>query len=156
MLGVRQNNNLTSGAPLTAQASPNLRGYKSGEYLGENFSSLEVEERVHLARRWGATLFVGVGCLYGDGMACSDDENIFPSYGVGIQFILKAKDGIVGNLEYARGKGDNEGLYMRGGYSFLKGSPTLREGKRPHNTRVDPACYFSRRRPKNPRLKQLR
>ena len=79
VLAVRQNNSWTSGAPLTAQSSPKLRGYKTGEYLG---------------------------------------ENLFPSYGVGIQFILKPKDGIVGNLEYARGKGDNSGIYMKGGYSF--------------------------------------
>ena len=118
VLGVRQNNTWTSGAPLTAQASPNVRGYKAGEYLGENVSSVEVEERVHLAKRWGATLFAGVACLYGGGESCSDDENLYPSYGVGIQFIYRPKDGIVGNLEYARGKGDNEGIYMKGGYYF--------------------------------------
>ena len=118
VLAVRQNNTWTSGAPLTAQASPGVRGYKAGQYLGENTSSLDVEERLHLARRWGATLFVGVACLYGDGKSCSDDENLFPSYGVGIQFIYKPKDGIVGNLEYARGKGDNSGIYMKGGYNF--------------------------------------
>ena len=118
VLAVRQYNVWTWDAPVTAQPSPTVRGYKVGEYLGENVSSLEVEERVHIAKRWGATLFAGVSCLYGGGETCADTANLYPSYGVGIQFIYRPKDGIVGNLEYARGKGDNEGLYMRGGYAF--------------------------------------
>ena len=118
VLAVRQYNNWTVDAPLEAQASPTVRGYKSGQYLGENASSLEFEERVHIAKRWGATLFAGVSCLYGNGETCSDGANLYPSYGVGIQFIYRPKDGIVGNLEYARGKDDNSGFYLKGGYRF--------------------------------------
>src|SRR5882724_5916542 len=51
-------------------------GYKQGQYLGKNLSSVEAEERYRIAEKWTATLFVGVGCLYGDGLNCSDNANI--------------------------------------------------------------------------------
>ena len=42
----------TSGvdAPLEAESSIALRGYKSGQYLGRNVATVEIEERFHLAR----------------------------------------------------------------------------------------------------------
>ena len=49
-----------------------LRGYTMGEYLGENMSSLEVEERYRIAARWTATFFAGGACLYGAGKTCDD------------------------------------------------------------------------------------
>jgi hypothetical protein len=42
------------------QAAVMLRDYKIGEYLAPYMSSLEAEERVSFAPRWGATLFAGV------------------------------------------------------------------------------------------------
>jgi EAL domain-containing protein (putative c-di-GMP-specific phosphodiesterase class I) len=38
-----------------------LRGYEFGEYLGEYMASIEAEERLRIAPRWTATVFVGVG-----------------------------------------------------------------------------------------------
>jgi len=104
--------------PLEAESSISLRGYKTGQYLGENMSSIEVEERFHLAKRWGATLFLGLGCLYGGGKVCTESKNLYPSYGAGIQFVLVPKEGIVGNLEYGQGKEDNSRVYLRVGYAF--------------------------------------
>ena len=45
-----------------------------GENLGQNMSSLEVEERYKIAARWTATFFAGAACLYGDGKTCDDSE----------------------------------------------------------------------------------
>jgi hypothetical protein len=118
VFAVRQANQWTVDAPLEANSSITLRGYKSGQYLGENVSSIEVEERLHLARRWGATVFFGLGCLYGNGDVCTDSENLYPSYGGGIQFVLVPAEGIVGNLEYGRGKENNSGVYVSLGYDF--------------------------------------
>jgi hypothetical protein len=118
VLAIRQANQLTVDAPLEAYSSISLRGYKSGQYLGENVSTIEVEERLDLARRWGANFFLGLGCLYGGGKVCTDSENLYPSYGAGIQFVLVPKEGIVGSLEYGRGKGDNYGGYLNLGYEF--------------------------------------
>jgi hypothetical protein len=93
-------------------------GYKMGQYLGEYMSSIEVEERLHIAQRWTATAFAGIACLYGNGKACTEGANLYTALGAGIQFVLKQKEGIVANLEYAKGEGDNSGIYLKLGYGF--------------------------------------
>ena len=118
MFATRQSNQWTFDAPLSAEAPIVLRGYKMGQYLGKYMSSLEGEERLRLAKNWGATIFVGVACLYGNGEDCTDSENRFPNWGVGIQYIMKQKEHIVANLEYAEGKWDNYGIYLKMGYAF--------------------------------------
>jgi hypothetical protein len=118
VLALRQSNQWTVDAPAGAYAPIVLRGYKFGEYLGKYMSSFEAEERLHLAPRWTATVFVGVGCLYGGNLSCSDSENVYPDAGAGVQYTIKEKEGMVMNLEYAKGKGDNEGVYLKFGYGF--------------------------------------
>jgi len=118
VLALRLNNQWTADAPKSAYAPITLRGYKFGEYLGEHMSSFEAEERLHIAARWTATVFVGVGCLYGGSLTCTDGENVYPDAGAGVQYVIKEKEGMVLNLEYAKGKGDNEGVYLKFGYGY--------------------------------------
>jgi hypothetical protein len=118
VLAVRQSNQWTSDAPASAYAPIVLRGYKFGEYLGKYMSSLEAEERLHLAARWTATVFAGIGCLYGGDLKCTDDANVYPDVGVGVQYVIKEKQGMVLNLEYAKGKGDNQGVLLKFGYGY--------------------------------------
>ncbi len=118
VLALRQNNQWTVDAPKSAYAPVTLRGYTFGEYLGQYMSSVEGEVRLRLAARWTTTAFVGIGCLYGGPLSCSDSENVYPDIGAGVQYVLKQREGMVLNLEYAKGKGDNEGVYMKFGYSF--------------------------------------
>lgn len=118
VLAVRENNHWTFNAPRSAYAAVSLRGYKMGQYLGEYMSSLEAEERFRIAQRWTATLYTGVACLYGNGGKCTDRANLYPALGAGIQFVLKPKEGIVANLQYAKGEGDNSGVYLNLGYGF--------------------------------------
>lgn len=118
VFAVHQNNQFTDGAPLSAEASIQLRGYKLAQYLGKYMSSLEVEERVRFSNRWGATVFVGEGCLYGDGKSCSESDNRFPSYGAGAHFVVKPEDHMLLNLEYAYGNSENHGVYLSLGYAW--------------------------------------
>ena len=118
VFAVRQNNQWTDGAPAAAFPSVSLRGYKLGQYLGKNMSSVEAEERYRIGEKWTTTLFVGVACLYGGGLDCSDNANIYPDWGAGIQYVLKRREGIVMNLEYAAGKAGNYGVYLKMGYGF--------------------------------------
>jgi hypothetical protein len=118
VLALRLNNQWTVDAPKSAYAPITLRGYKFGEYLGEYTSSMEAEERLRIAARWTATVFVGVGCLYGGSLSCTDSENVYPNTGAGVQYVIKEKEGMVLNLEYAKGKGDNEGVYLKLGYGY--------------------------------------
>jgi hypothetical protein len=118
VLAVRQSNQWTVDAPPSAFAPVVLRGYKMGQYLGKNMSALEAEERLRFSKSWGATIFTGIACLYGEGKSCSDTENLYPMLGAGIQYIVKQKEGIVASLEYAQGKWDNYGIYLKMGYGF--------------------------------------
>jgi hypothetical protein len=115
---VRQLDQWTVDAPKSAYAPVQLRGYKRGQYLGRHMSSLEAEERLRLGSRWTSTFFTGVAVLYGDGRSATDTENMYPNWGAGIQFVLKQKEGIVLNLEYAGGKKGNQGIYMIMGYAY--------------------------------------
>src|SRR5436190_1217448 len=118
VLALRQFNQFTIDAPPSAFAPIQLRGYKFGQYLGENMSSIEAEERFRLGDRFTATVFTGVGFLYGNGQSLTDPETIYPNIGAGLQFVLKEKEGIVANLEFAAGKRENYGVYIKLGYGF--------------------------------------
>jgi hypothetical protein len=118
VFAIRQLNHFTDNAPTQVKAPVQLRGYKLGQYNGEYMSSIEVEERLRLGEKWTATIFAGVACTYGGDQDCSDSANVYPAAGAGIQYILKPKEGIVMNLEYAQGKADNYGVYLKMGYAF--------------------------------------
>ena len=118
VLAIRQLNNFTKDAPTLARASVQLRGYKVGQYNGQYMSSLEAEERWRLAKKWTVTVFAGVAAVYGDGQDLSDSDNLYPAAGGGLQYVLKPKQGIVLNLEYAQGKDDNYGVYLKMGYAY--------------------------------------
>jgi len=118
VLGVRQSNQWTHDAPPAAFAPVLLRGYTIGEYLGKSMSSIEVEERHRLAERWGATAFAGVACLYGGNRSGCSGSDLFPSAGVGVQYLLKPVQGIVANLEFALGKDGNRALLFKMGYAW--------------------------------------
>jgi outer membrane protein assembly factor BamA len=118
VLAIRQLNHLTDEAPTQTKATVTLRGYKPGQYNGDYMSSIEVEERWRIAQKWTATLFAGVACTYGGEQSCSDSENLYTAWGVGLQFILKPIQGIVANLEYAQGKDGNYGVYLKMGYAY--------------------------------------
>jgi len=118
VLAARQSNQWTVDAPPSAYAPVQLRGYTMGEYLGENMSSLEIEDRYRLATRWTATAFAGVACLYGGGLKCGDSANLYPSFGAGVQYLLKPEKGIVANLEYAQGKDGNNAVLFKMGYGW--------------------------------------
>ena len=119
VLAVRQSNQWTIDAPPAAFAPVMLRGYTPGEFLGKSMSSIEAEDRRRLAERWTATLFAGVACLYGENRgSCSESANLFPSVGLGVQYILKPAQGIVANLELAVGKEGNRALIFKMGYAW--------------------------------------
>jgi hypothetical protein len=117
VLAMRQNNWLTSDAPSAAQATVNTRAYKQGQYLSPYMSSLEVEERLAFNARWGATLFAGAAGLYGEAPVPLD-RSIYPTIGAGVHFVIKPKERMNVNLEYAQGVGDSRGVYLKLGYAW--------------------------------------
>lgn len=74
-------------------------------------------ERSLFGRRWGATLFAGVAGLYGD----SDtplERQMYPMWGVGLQFIIKPDKHMLASFEYAQGVEDSHGLLLKLGYAW--------------------------------------
>lgn len=118
VVALRQLNHVTHDAPAQIRAPVQLRGYKIGQYSGDYMSSLEVEERLRLGDKWTSTLFLGLACTYGSAQSCSNSDDLYPALGAGVQYILKPKEGIVMNLEYAQGKDSNYGVYLKMGYAY--------------------------------------
>jgi outer membrane protein assembly factor BamA len=118
VVAFRQLNHFTNDAPTQVKAAVQLRGYKVGQYNGDYMSSIEAEERYKFAEKWTASAFLGIACVYGGSRSCSDSANQYPAGGVGVQYLLKPKEGIVLNLEYAAGKDSNYGFYLKMGYGF--------------------------------------
>ena len=118
VLAFRQLNHFTYDAPTQVNAPVQLRGYKIGQYNGSYMSQIEIEERYRFAQKWTASVFLGIACTYGGNRDCTDSENQYPAGGVGVQYALKPKEGIVMNLEYAQGKDDNSGVLLKMGYAF--------------------------------------
>ena len=117
VVAFRQLNHFTHDAPTQVNAAVQLRGYKIGQYNGEYMSQIEVEERYRIAEKFTASVFLGIACTYGGNRSCSDSANLYPAGGAGVQYILKPKEGIVLNLEYAAGKDSNYGFYLKMGYA---------------------------------------
>ncbi|MEQ3697135.1 MAG: hypothetical protein ABNH02_09265 [Pseudomonadales bacterium] len=108
----------TNDAPKAAYSSVRLRGYTAGEYLAPHNMSFEVEDRIKISSRWGATVFAGATCLFGDGEDCGDSSNWFPMVGAGVTYLLKPSEGMVVRLEGAKGQDDSYGVYLQFGNSF--------------------------------------
>jgi len=117
VLAVRQFNWFSHDAPAAAQATVTLRGYKFGQYLAPYMSSLEIEERVSFSARWGATLFTGAAGLYGE-TTLPLGRSTYPTFGAGVHFVLKPKERMILNLEYAQGVDENRGVYIRLGHAW--------------------------------------
>jgi hypothetical protein len=80
-------------------------------------SSIKAEERLSLARRWGATLFAGVAGLYGESPHATQSAGLSMA-GAGLQFIVKPAQRLLVNLEYAQGLEGNCGVYLKFGYAW--------------------------------------
>ena len=60
--------------------------------------------------------FGGVGCLYGAEKPCT--ENLYPSVGVWLTYLIKPQAGVIVRAEAAKGDGDNSAFYLRFGHPF--------------------------------------
>jgi len=108
----------TDDAPTSGYSSIELRGYTRGEYLAPHMTLFEIDERIKIKDRWGATLSAGVAWLYGGESGRTDDSNLYPSAGAGVTFTIKPKEKMVVRAEYAVGKSDNSAFYLKFGQPF--------------------------------------
>ena len=116
--GIHTKGRWTHDAPTSGYSSIELRGYVRGEYLAPHMTLIEIDERIKIRERWGATLSAGAAWLYGGEAGRASDSDLFPSAGVGVTFTIKPKERMVLRAEYAIGKSDNSAFYLRFGQPF--------------------------------------
>ena len=121
VIAIQLKGRFTADAPLSGYSSVNLPGYTMGNYLSRHYSHVLVDARIPLAGKLGLVAFGGIGCQFGEDVAGRDlscGDATFPSVGVGVSYLLKAEASVLIRLEIAKGKSDNEALYLRFGHSF--------------------------------------
>ena len=106
---------VTDDAPLWDTCRVDLRGFPVTEYLGDTSGSGQVELRWSFHRKWGAVAFAGAGAI-GDSFSDPSDD-IIPSYGVGLRFMVLEDHRINVRLDYARSD-DNDAVYLSVGEAF--------------------------------------
>lgn len=118
LLGVQVFGRWTHDAPLGGFSSVRLRGYTRGNYLAEHYTHVDLDARFALGRRWGATAFAGLGCLYETVSDCGSSDDLYPAAGAGLYYLLKPEAGFVIRADYAVGDRDNSAFYLRLGHPF--------------------------------------
>jgi len=121
VLAIQLKGRFTADAPLSGYSSVTLPGYTMGNYLSQHYSHLLLDGRFPLSRKWGLVAFGGIGCQFGEDIAGRDiscSDNTYPSIGMGVSYLLDEAASILIRLEVAKGKNDNEALYLRFGHSF--------------------------------------
>ena len=121
VIAIQLKGRFTADAPLSGYSSVNLPGYTMGNYLSRHYSHVLVDARIPLKGKLGLVAFGGVGCQFGEDIAgrnLSCGDATFPSVGVGVSYMLKPEASVLIRLEIAKGKSDNEALYLRFGHSF--------------------------------------
>ncbi len=111
----------TEDAPLSGFSSVTLPGYTMGNYLSEDYAHLLMEGRLPITRKFGVVAFGGIGCQFGTDIAGKNINcagNTYPSVGFGLTYLLDEAASILIRLEIAKGKNDNEAIYLRFGHSF--------------------------------------
>ena len=80
-----------------------MRGYFEGRYTDRHFIATQVEWRQKLNHRWGLVAFAGLGSV-----APSIDEfrmeNVRPSVGVGVRFLVDAEENLNLRLDFGAGQ----------------------------------------------------
>lgn len=121
VIGIQIKGRFTADAPLSGYSSVTLPGYTMGNYLSRHYSHILLDGRFPLTDKLGVVAFGGVGCQFGEDINGSDigcGDHTFPSVGVGLSYMLKEEASVLIRLEVAKGKNDNEALYLRFGHPF--------------------------------------
>lgn len=121
VIALQMKGRFTADAPLSGYSSVTLPGYTLGNYLSRHYSHLLVDGRFPLSRKLGLVAFGGIGCQFGEDLAGKDIDcldNTYPSIGMGISYLLNEAASVLIRLELAKGKSDNEAIYLRFGHSF--------------------------------------
>lgn len=94
-----------------------LRAYPTGKYRGRGMVAGQAEYRFPIWKRLRGVAFGGTGRVYGLELTLGAEE-VLPSGGGGIRFLLLEDRGLVVGLDVAFGRFDNKGVYFSFGEAF--------------------------------------
>lgn len=121
VLALRGRLRIGSGdVPFTGQATyggMDLRGYPTGKYRGDGMVVIQAEYRFNIWARLGGVAFAGTGKVWGGEPTLGQNE-VLPSAGGGVRFVLFKDRGTTVGLDYAWGEDGNRGLYFIFGEAF--------------------------------------
>ena len=103
-------------APLWDSCRVHLRGFAATDFLGRSSASAQVEARWRFNKKWGAVAFVGGGDIRQSYIE-SAENNLIPSYGIGLRWMVLASQRINARLDYARSR-DSDAIYLSFGEAF--------------------------------------
>ncbi|RLE32244.1 MAG: hypothetical protein DRJ61_10030 [Acidobacteria bacterium] len=95
---------------------PDLRGYVAGRYRDETMLAFQGEIRWHFSKKFSAIGFAGVGRV-AESASDFNFENLLPSFGAGVRYLLSEKNGLNISIDYAYGK-DSDAVYFFVGQAF--------------------------------------
>lgn len=93
-----------------------LRGYVGGRYRDELMFATQAEYRWRFYKRWGTVAFAGVGEV-AESLSDFNTEDLLPSVGAGLRFMLSEDHRLNLSVDWARGK-DNDAWYFYVSESF--------------------------------------
>jgi hypothetical protein len=93
-----------------------LRGYPGGRYVDKMMFATQVEYRWNFWKRWGMVAFAGVGEV-APKMTELNTQDLLPSAGAGLRFMVSEKNRVNISVDYARGK-EGDTVYFYIGESF--------------------------------------
>ncbi len=100
----------------TIGRGPDLRGYEYGQYQDETLLAAQAEYRLRLTKRFGVVGFAGVGAV-APSLSDYSADDLLPSVGAGLRYVLAVKNQISMRLDYAYGR-DGGKLYFTVGEAF--------------------------------------
>lgn len=83
-----------------------LRGYIAGRYRDKMMFATQAEYRWRFSGRWGMVAFAGVGEV-AESLSDFNTDNLLPSVGAGIRFMLSEEHRLNLSVDWARGKDDD-------------------------------------------------
>jgi hypothetical protein len=95
---------------------PDLRGYKYGQFQDKTLLAAQAEYRLMLTKRFGVVGFAGVGEI-GPKITDYTLDDILPSIGGGLRYVLAEKNHIALRLDFAWGR-EGETYYLSVGEAF--------------------------------------
>lgn len=93
----------SDGVPLWDACRIGLRGFAATDYLGKSALRGQAEGRWRLGERWGAVAFAGAGWM-DESFSGQRDDDLIPSYGVGLRFMVQKSNRINLRLDYGRSR----------------------------------------------------